>query len=456
MMQELIDRVGVLNFVQIVVECLNEVFISLILLMLLIGIQSYKGKPYFVKTRISLSKHFVVFYITILLYGIFEILIHLFNGDTTLLGRTALQVSLFCSYLIGGFHNTFLLQAFKKYLAERMNMPALKKAIMFFQVLQMFLALVVLFSPFKNIFYQINDKNEFAYLWGNFLWHGIALGTFLFIGLVILFNWKEMNPASRMIIIVIDVFPLISCIGSFFSSASNITSSVTALIVFILYEQNKTQFIIKNMYELEKAKVLLAESRLSLEESKNQTLMAQIQPHFINNSLMALRARCIQYPEIYDSITHFSLYLRSHFEALGDTKTISFEQEMTNIEAYLALEQQNYKERLVVEYEIECDDFSVPALSVQPLVENAVRHGIGTYEKGGTVQINTYRKGRKIIIEVIDDGSGKNNITPQQTRRKGIGVENVRARLQSMSNENLEIISRENGTTARITIEETD
>ena len=132
MMQELIDRVGVLNFVQIVVECLNEVFISLILLMLLIGIQSYKGSPYFVKTKISLSKHFVVFYITILLYGIFEILIHLFNGDTTLLGRTALQVSLFCSYLIGGFHNTFLLQAFKKYLAERMNMPALKKAIMFF------------------------------------------------------------------------------------------------------------------------------------------------------------------------------------------------------------------------------------------------------------------------------------------------------------------------------------
>ena len=265
-----------------------------------------------------------------------------------------------------------------------------------------------------------------------------------------------MNPAFRMIIIVIDVFPLIGCIGSFFSSASNIISSVTALMVFILYEQNKTQFTIKNMYELEKAKVLLAESRLSLEESKNQTLMAQIQPHFINNSLMALRARCIQYPEIYESITNFSLYLRSHFEALGDTKTISFEQEMTNIEAYLALEQQNYKERLVVEYEIECDDFSVPALSVQPLVENAVRHGIGTYEKGGTVQINTYRKGGKIIIEVINDGSGKNNITPQQTKRKGIGVENVRARLQSMSNRNLEIISRENGTTARITIEETD
>ena len=182
--------------------------------------------------------------------------------------------------------------------------------------------------------------------------------------------------------------------------------------------------------------------------------MAQIQPHFINNILMALRARCAKYPDIYEDITNFSLYLRSHFEALGDTKTISFEQEMTNIEAYLTLEQQNYKERLTVEYEIECDDFSIPALSVQPLVENAVRHGIGTYEEGGTVQINTYRRDGNIVIEVIDDGSGKNNITPQQSKRKGIGIENVRARLHSISNGELEIISREHGTMAKITIKE--
>ena len=89
---------------------------------------------------------------------------------------------------------------------------------------------------------------------------------------------------------------------------------------------------------------------------------------------------------------------------------------MTNIEAYLALEQQNYKEHPIVEYEIECDDFYIPALSVQPLVENAVRHGIGTYEQGGTVRINTYRKGGKIIIEVIDDGSGKERVSLHSRR----------------------------------------
>ena len=125
---------------------------------------------------------------------------------------------------------------------------------------------------------------------------------------------------------------------------------------------------------------------------------------------------------------------------------------MCNIEAYLALEQENFGERLRVEYDIDCDDFLIPVLSVQPLVENAVRHGVATYEKGGTVYINAHRSDGKIIIEVIDEGFGRNNIIKQQEKRKGIGIENVRARLHSLSNGELEIISGEHGTTARITI----
>ena len=221
--------------------------------------------------------------------------------------------------------------------------------------------LTLSFTPFTDIFYRINERNEFTtYLWGGLVWNGINLLTFMFIGIVIFLKRREIDRPVRAIMLVIDIFPMIGCINDFFSllDLSNIIVSVMTLIVFLLYEQNTTRFIIKNIHELENAKLLLAESRLSLEESKNQTLMAQIQPHFINNSLMALRARCAKYPDIYENITNFSMYLRSHFEALGDTKTISFEQEMTNIEAYLTLEQQNYKERLTVEYEIECDDFS--------------------------------------------------------------------------------------------------
>ena len=456
-MQELIDRVGISIFVQIIIECWNEVFIFLLLLALLIRIHSYQLNQCIIQSKLHISKEFVIFYIIILLYNMCGILSNLFSGSTTPLAKIMISVSLLSYYMINGFHNIFLLQVFKKYLAAKINMPFLKKGIVFFQLLQIFLMLTLSFTPFTDIFYRINERNEFTtYLWGGLVWNGINLLTFMFIGIVIFLKRREIDRPVRAIMLVIDIFPIICCINDFYNSLdlSNIIISVMTLMVFLLYDQNTTQFIIKNIHELENAKLLLAESRLSLEESKNQTLMAQIQPHFINNSLMALRARCAKYPDIYENITNFSMYLRSHFEALGDTKTISFEQEMTNIEAYLTLEQQNYKERLTVEYEIECDDFSIPALSVQPLVENAVRHGIGTYEEGGTVQINTYRKDGNIIIEVIDDGSGKNNITSQQSKRKGIGIENVRARLQSISNGELEIISREHGTMAKITIKE--
>ena len=114
---------------------------------------------------------------------------------------------------------------------------------------------------------------------------------------------------------------------------------------------------------------------------------------------------------------------------------------------------ENYGDRLQVECSIECDDFLIPALSVQPLVENAVRHGIGTYEQGGTVYIKAFKKNEKICIEIIDDGSGQSSITEQQKKRRGIGIENVRSRLRTIDIGELEIIRSEHGTTARITIE---
>ena len=134
---------------------------------------------------------------------------------------------------------------------------------------------------------------------------------------------------------------------------------------------------------------------------------------------------------------------------------ITFEQEMENTEAYLALEEQNYGDRLQVDYNIECDDFMLPPLSIQPLIENAVRHGVGTYDKGGVVSISSRREPNRIIIEVTDDGSGRSNITPQQSKRRSIGIDNVRARLRSIAGGELEVLTNEHGTTARITLPDT-
>lgn len=195
-------------------------------------------------------------------------------------------------------------------------------------------------------------------------------------------------------------------------------------------------------------------SELALERQNNELLMAQIQPHFINNSLLAIQARCMDYPEIYDSIRNFSRYLRSNFDNIGNTHPITFEQELKNIKAYLALEKMNFGDRLTVEYDIDNEDFMLPALSVEPLVENAVRHGVAARENGGVVQIIQRDEESGIIIEVRDIGQGKLNLTEKQEKRRGIGVANVRARLAVNNKGVLELIPEDNGYCARIILKD--
>ena len=81
-----------------------------------------------------------------------------------------------------------------------------------------------------------------------------------------------------------------------------------------------------------------------------------------------------------------------------------------------------------------------------------MRHGVASFEKGGTVTIVTRKEDDSMIIEVIDKGIGQSALTKQQEHRKGIGIENVRSRLKTMTSGELEIIPAENGTIARITI----
>ena len=272
---------------------------------------------------------------------------------------------------------------------------ALRNIIFGVQLLHVICLILLVITPFTNALYWFDEQNNYQRGSFYFVWNIATILSFVFIISVTVLCRRKMDKQFIRIVSVATIIPLISFVLSTFYVDINFNTifvSITALLIFIIHEKEKTDIDVQTARNLEHMQTQLAESRLLLEESKNQTLMAQIQPHFINNSLMAIRAQCIGYPEVYDSITDFSRYLRSNFEALGDTRLILFEQEMENVEAYLSLERMNFKERLNVEYDVECDDFLIPALSVQPLVENAVRHGVGTYEKGGTVWIKAKKE----------------------------------------------------------------
>ena len=112
-----------------------------------------------------------------------------------------------------------------------------------------------------------------------------------------------------------------------------------------------------------------------------------------------------------------------------------------------------FEERLNIVYDINTVDFSLPTLTLQPIVENAVRYGVTKKEEGGTVIISTTENDREYIITVSDDGVGFDVNVVKDDGRTHIGIQNVRDRLKRMCNGTLEIESQFNiGTVATITI----
>ena len=126
---------------------------------------------------------------------------------------------------------------------------------------------------------------------------------------------------------------------------------------------------------------------------------------------------------------------------------------MEHVQCYLAIEKKRFGDRVNVTYDIQEEDFLIPALTLQPLVENAVKHGLCKKENGGTVQIRTERKQDNIYITVADDGAGYDSTVVERDGKNHVGIGNVRSRLQSMCRGTLEIKSSPGkGTIAVITL----
>ncbi|MBQ2581184.1 MAG: histidine kinase, partial [Ruminococcus sp.] len=123
-----------------------------------------------------------------------------------------------------------------------------------------------------------------------------------------------------------------------------------------------------------------------LYEAKVAVMTSQIQPHFMYNALTSIAMMCQIDPETAQEATvTFAKYLRGNMDSLKQTKPVPFTIELEHLKKYLYIEKLRFGKKLNVEYDIQTTDFCIPMLSVQPLVENAVKHGVGMKKKGGTV-----------------------------------------------------------------------
>ena len=176
-----------------------------------------------------------------------------------------------------------------------------------------------------------------------------------------------------------------------------------------------------------------------------------MRPHFICNSMMEIYYLCDQDPEKAKQVTlDFTTYLRKNFSAIASEDTVPFKDELEHTRAYLAVEQAQFEDILFVSFDTPHTLFRVPPLTLQPIVENAVKHGMRL--SNDTIHISVITRQTDAASEIIveDDGPGYN---PVDDNEPHIALNNIRQRLEMMCKGKLEIAPREGGgTSVKVTI----
>ena len=253
---------------------------------------------------------------------------------------------------------------------------------------------------------------------------------------------KKLNPREKIAFASYCVLPFIAIIlqNAFKGYAIAYASIIVAIEVLFLFIGVEKNFQISMQKE-------------KIKDAQINIMLSQIQPHFIYNSLSAISTLITIDPEkAQEALDNFTEYLRRNLSSLTDVKLIPFEDELMHIETYISLEKLRFDDRINVIYDLKTTDFNVPVLSIQPIVENAIKHGILKKVEGGTLKISTYEAEDSYVIVIEDNGVGFNNDDVKKEENH-YGIDNIKYRIKNMCNGSLDIKSVINkGTIATITL----
>ena len=195
----------------------------------------------------------------------------------------------------------------------------------------------------------------------------------------------------------------------------------------------------------------IAEQQGEIARQRTKVMVLQMRPHFIYNTLVSIHSLCGINPQKAQQITmDFTNYLRRNFNAVASDSTIPFSMELEHTRAYLAVEQAQHEDMLSVDYDTPYTHFRLPALTLQPIVENAVKHGMDPYHGPLCISIRTQSTDFGVEIIVEDNGSG---FDTSDNGEPHLALKNIQQRLEFMCDGSLAIIPRdEGGTVVTITI----
>ena len=308
---------------------------------------------------------------------------------------------------------------------------------------------LLIFTQFSTVIYTISDENVYSRGW---LYALLLVPPFFILAVNVFTYFKNRSKLSDLQQIAYAVYLFVPLLGivvqSFFYGIYVVLFGTSAaafiMLVFTLKDQAAK-------YRLEKER----NAQLNI-----AVMLNQIQPHFLFNCLNVIRIIYRSDPQKGEhALDLFTKYLRHNTDSITVDHPIYFEKELEHTRHYLELQKLRFGGDIEVCYDINCTQFRLPPLTLQPLVENAVTHGVRKSETGtGRVVIATREYGDRYEVSVTDDGPGFDPEAPSQDgQRSHIGIYNVRERLMRMSNAELRIASEPGvGTTATIIIPKED
>jgi sensor histidine kinase YesM len=283
-----------------------------------------------------------------------------------------------------------------------------------------------------------------------------ALGPWAGGALLVLSLVGDSIAGSLLVVLFFPLFVLrdLAQVGAIV--AINVVLALVVGIVVYVYEGLRLR-LSESLREVEEVRLVEARLREAAARAELAALQARINPHFFFNTLNTISSLLEDDPERAEEVLQTLADLFRYTLKASDATLVPLSEELAFVRHYLTIEQARFGDRLHVDWDV-ADDAGrtpVPGLILQPLVENAVAHGVGPRSSGGTVRISARVESGRLEIEVRDDGVGLGEGFSGELR-EGHGLSNVRRRLRSLYGPDgdlvLEADEREGGAVARMTL----
>lgn len=296
-------------------------------------------------------------------------------------------------------------------------------------------------SLWNGMFFLINEHNQYQRGSCFIISQVIPFLIYMVNGIIIFIHSKQFERRDIIFLESYIVFPLAAELLQILNYGIALLGMAITISLLLIY----INIQLKSELRTKEQEAKLAESNISL-------LLRQIQPHFLYNTLSTIRQLCETNPFMArEAITDFSKFLRIHMVSLVNKEPIPFEQELEYLKSYVSLELKRFQDRLHIDYKILVTQFVIPPLTLQPIVENAIRHGIMLRDTGGTIVISSEETSNGYVITVMDNGVGFQPEQKPSDQQPHVGIENVKNRLKWLCNGRLSITSSPgNGTAVEI------